>query len=256
MEFVYGRWPVLECLRANRRKFEHLLLADRVNERDEKLARIQAEAQRLAIPVQRVPRRVLDDLTDGQPKGEMEGHHQGVVLRVSSYPYVDIEDIVERAAERQERPFLLLLDHLKDPQNVGTLIRVADAVGVHGVVIQKDRAVGVTPAVVRASAGAVEHLYLAQVTNLVQTMKELKKQDIWLVGMDTGENIPVFDPSQLNMAVGLVMGSEGEGISRLVRETCDLLMTLPQRGNVGSLNVSTAGAVALYGAWQARGYGK
>jgi 23S rRNA (guanosine2251-2'-O)-methyltransferase len=204
-------------------------------------------AQARRIDVKRVTRRILDDLSNG-------ANHQGTLLRVSPYPYMQLEDVLNLATARGERPFVLLLDLLKDPQNVGALIRVADAVGVHGVIMQDRRSASVTPAVVNASSGAVEHIHVVQVTNLVNTMKDLKKHDIWLVGMEAGPDVPALENANLNMALGLVMGSEGEGMRRLVRETCDLLMSLPMRGHVASLNVATAGAVALYAAFQARGY--
>lgn len=245
-EFVYGRWPVMETIRAGRRQIEHLLLTDRLDERGI-VAEILSVAQDHSIPVRRVQKRILDDIAD-------EGNHQGMALRVGPYPYVELDDLLQVAAERNEKPFILLLDLLKDPQNVGGLLRVADAVGVHGVVIQDRRSVSVTPAVVGASSGAVEHLKVAQVTNLVSAMKDLKDNDVWLVGLDIGPNVPPLDRTDLNIALGLVMGSEGEGMRRLVRDTCDLRVTLPMRGRVGSLNVATAGSVALYAAWQARGW--
>ncbi len=246
MEFLYGHWAVLESLRARRRKPDQLLIADRIEERG-KVAEIIQTAQARRIDIKRVTRRILDDLSNG-------ANHQGTLLRVTPYPYVQVEDVLSLAAARGERPFLLLLDLLKDPQNVGALIRVADAVGVHGVIMQDRRSASVTPAVVNASSGAVEHIHVVQVTNLVNTMKDLKRHDIWLVGMEAGPDVPALDNANLNMALGIVMGSEGEGMRRLVRETCDLLMSLPMRGHVASLNVATAGAVALYAAYQARGY--
>jgi len=160
--------------------------------------------------------------------------------------------VMALARKRDEKPFILLLDLLKDPQNVGALMRVADAVGVHGIIMQERRNVAVTPSVVNASSGAVEHLQVVQVTNLVQTMRDLKEQDVWMVGLDVGPNVPPFDKTNLNMSLGLVLGSEGEGLRRLVRDTCDLLLSLPMRGSVASLNVATVGSVALYAAWQAR----
>lgn len=246
MEFLYGHWAVLECLRARRRKPDQLLLGEKIEEKG-KVAEIIHTAQARGIPMKRVTRRIMDDLADG-------ANHQSVMLRVSEYPYVELDDVLSLAATRGERPFLLLLDLLKDPQNVGTLMRVADAVGIHGIIMQDRRGVSVTPSVVNASSGAVEHLQVVQVTNLVNTMKDLKKHDIWLVGLEAGPDIPALENSNLNMALGLVMGSEGDGMRRLVRETCDLLMSLPMRGHVASLNVATAGAVALYAAFQARGY--
>lgn len=248
-EFLYGHWPLMEALRANRRKLEQLLVLERQDKQEEKglASEILAVAKERGVPVQRVPKRILDDLTEG-------ANHQGMALRVSPYPYVEIDDMLALAAERNEKPFILVLDLLKDPQNVGALIRVSDAVGVHGIVMQDRRGVSVTSAVSAASSGAVEHLKVAQVTNLVTAMKRLKDENIWLVGLDVGQNIAPLDKTDLNMALGLVLGSEGEGLRRLVRDTCDLLVTLPMRGKVGSLNVATAGSVALYAAWQARGW--
>ena len=245
-EFLYGHWAVIEAMRSGRRRLDALMIHERA-ERRGAVGEAMNMAEELKAPIQRVQRRILDDLANG-------GNHQGLVMRVGPYPYCDLEDILDIAARRREKPFVLLLDLLKDPQNVGSLIRVGDAVGVHGIVIQERRSVAVTPSVVNASSGAVEHLHVAQVTNLVNAMKALKAQDVWLVGLDVGPNIPVLDKTDLNMALGLVMGSEGEGLRRLVRDTCDLLLTLPMRGKVGSLNVATAGAVALYSAWSARAW--
>lgn len=243
-EFLYGHWAVIEAMRSGRRRLDSLMIHERAEKRGS-VGEAMSMAEELQVPIQRVQRRILDDLANN-------GNHQGLVMRVGPYPYCDLDDILDTAAERQEKPFILLLDLLKDPQNVGSLIRVSDAVGVHGIVIQERRSVAVTPAVVKASSGAVEHIHVAQVTNLVNAMKELKAEDIWLVGLDVGPNIPALDKTDLNMALGLVMGSEGEGLRRLVRDTCDLLLTLPMRGKVGSLNVATAGAIALYSAWSAR----
>lgn len=245
-EFLYGHWAVIEAMRAGRRKVESLMIHESA-ERKGSVGDAMNMADDIGIPIQRVQRRILDDLANN-------GNHQGLVLRVGPYPYCDIEDILQTAAQRNEKPFILMLDLLKDPQNVGSLIRVSDAVGIHGIVIQERRSVAVTPSVVNASSGAVEHINVAQVTNLVNAMKELKANDIWLVGLDVGPNIPPLDKTDLNMAIGIVMGSEGEGLRRLVRDTCDLLLTLPMRGKVGSLNVATAGAIALYSAWSARGW--
>lgn len=245
-EFLYGHWAVMEALRAGRRDFDQLILTETVEEKGI-IAEIIGVAQDNGIPVQRVARRIMDDIASGS-------NHQNVALRGTDYPYAEVEDITNLAAERGEKPFILLLDLLKDPQNVGVLLRVADAVGVHGVIMQERRSVAVTPSVVNASSGAVEHLQVVQVNNLVNTMKALKELDVWLVGLEIGPNIPPIDKVDLNMAIGIVMGSEGEGMRRLVRDTCDIMLSLPMRGNVASLNVATAGAVALYAAWQARGW--
>lgn len=245
-DFVYGHWAIMEALRAGRRQMEQLLLTETVEEKGI-VAEIVQTAQEKGVKVKRVQRRIIDDLSNG-------ANHQNMALRCGGYPYSRMEDILAVAQARGEKPFILLLDLLKDPQNVGSLIRVADAVGVHGIILQDRRGVGVTPAVVNASSGAVEHLNVAQVTNLVQTMRDLKDNNVWLVGLDMGPNVPPLDKADLNIGLGLVLGSEGEGMRRLVRDTCDLLLCLPMRGRVESLNVATVGAVALYTAWQARGW--
>ncbi len=245
-QYLYGRWPVLESLRAGRRHFEQLLVAERISEKGTVEAIVTAAQQR-GLNVRRVPRRVLDDLAKN-------ANHQGVALRVGDYPYAEVDDLFAYAAEQGEKPLLLLLDLLQDPQNVGALLRVADAVGVHGVVMQERRNVEITPAVVSASSGAVEHLRVAQVTNLAATMRELKEREVWMAGLDIGPHTSTLDQVDLDRSLGLVLGSEGRGLRRLVRETCDFLITLPMRGHVQSLNVATAGAIALYAAWQARGW--
>ncbi len=244
--YLYGRWPVLESLRAGRRTFEQVLLAEGIDEKGVVETIIMTAAQR-GVNVRRVPRRVIDDLSK-------DANHQGVALRTGDYPYVDLDTILKVAADRGEAPLVLVLDLLKDPQNVGALLRVADSVGVHGIILQERRGVDVTPAVVSASSGAVEHLNVSVVTNLVTAMRRLKEEGVWLVGLDIGPNAQTIDKMDLNMPLGLVLGSEGEGMRRLVRETCDLQMTIPMRGHVDSLNVATAGSVALYAAWQARGW--
>jgi 23S rRNA (guanosine2251-2'-O)-methyltransferase len=245
-EFIYGHWAIMETLRAARRPIEQLLVTETVEEKG-LVAEILITAQDRGVKVRRVPRRIIDDLAQG-------ANHQSMALRVGDYPYADVEDVFDVAQQRDEKPFILLLDLLKDPQNVGVLLRVADAVGVHGVIMQERRGVSITPSVVNASSGAVEHLNIVQVTNLVQTMKDLKSQDVWMVGLDIGPNVPPMDKTDLNISLGLVLGSEGEGMRRLVRDTCDLLLCLPMRGKVASLNVATVGSVALYAAWQARGW--
>lgn len=245
-EFIYGHWAVMESLRAGRRKFEKLLITESTEEKGI-VAEIITTASERGVPVKRVPRRIIDDAAQG-------ANHQNVALRTGGYPYASLDEVLALAGTRGEKPFVLLLDLLKDPQNVGSLMRVGEAVGIHGVFIQERRGVEVTPAVVNASSGAVEHLKVVQVVNLAQTMNTLKEHDVWMVGLDAGPNVPPIDKTDLNMGIGLVLGSEGEGMRRLVRDTCDLVLCLPMRGSVASLNVATAGAIALYSAWQARGW--
>ncbi len=243
-QYLYGRWPVLESLRAGRRSFQQLLIAEGIEEKGV-VETIQTAAQQQGINIRRVPRRVIDDLSKN-------ANHQGIAMRVGDYPYVDIDAILQTASNRNERPLLLILDLLKDPQNVGTMLRVADSVGIHGIILQERRGVEVTPAVVSASSGAVEHLNVSIVTNLVTAMRRLKEEGVWLVGLDIGPETMTLDQVDLDRPIALVMGSEGEGLRRLVRETCDLKITIPMRGHVHSLNVATAGSIALYAAWQAR----
>ncbi|MCC7209514.1 MAG: 23S rRNA (guanosine(2251)-2'-O)-methyltransferase RlmB [Anaerolineae bacterium] len=245
-EHIYGRWAVLESLRAGRRTPAQLILAEGIEERGV-VSDILAQAEAHGLPVKRLPRRMLDDLAEG-------ANHQGAIMRTSAYPYVELEALIEVAGQRDEKPFILILDLLQDPQNIGTLLRTADSVGVHGVVIQDRRGVAITPAAVNASSGAVEHLNVAQVTNLSNAMKKLKELGVWMAGLTVGPNVLPIDRADLNIPIGLVLGSEGEGMRRIVRDTCDLLITLPMRGHVQSLNVATAGAVALYTAWQARAW--
>jgi 23S rRNA (guanosine2251-2'-O)-methyltransferase len=234
----------METLRAGRRDVTQIILAEGAEEKGIILDLIGL-AKKRNIPVKKVARRMIDDLARG-------ANHQGVALRTSPYPYLELDALMTIAETRGEKPFFLILDLLQDPQNVGTVMRVADSVGVHGVILQDRRGVGVTAAVTNASSGAVEHLNVVQVINLVSAMKRLKEFGVWLVGLDVGPTVEPLDQTDLNIPLGLVLGSEGEGMRRLVRDTCDLMITLPMRGHVDSLNVATVGAVALYAAWQAR----
>jgi 23S rRNA (guanosine2251-2'-O)-methyltransferase len=245
-DFLYGRQPVYESLRAGRRALRRVWLAEGVHESDI-IGQIMALSEQCGLPIERAPREKLDDLAGTE-------HHQGIVLEAGPYPYAALDDALALAAERREPPLFLLLDLLQDVQNVGSLLRTAEAVGVHGVVLQERRAAGITPAVVNASAGAVEHLLVAQVANLVQAMRTLKEADVWLAGLESGEEAIRYDQADLSGPLGLVVGSEGEGLRALVRETCDFLVALPMRGRIASLNAAIAGSIALYAAWRARGF--
>jgi 23S rRNA (guanosine2251-2'-O)-methyltransferase len=245
-EYIYGRRSIVETLRANRRNIRRMFVAHGA-ENNETLGEATALAREKGILVEVGKREQLDGWT-------RNANHQGVVLEVGAYPYVEIADILGEASRQNEPPFILLLDLLQDVQNVGALLRVAEAVGAHGVILQERRAAEITPAVVNASSGAVEHLRVAQVTNLVQAMKTLKEADVWLAGLDLGEDATRYDQANLRGAIGLVVGSEGKGLRRLVRETCDFVISLPMRGQVASLNAATAGSIALYKAWEARGF--
>ena len=245
-EILYGRNAVREALRAGRRKIYKLILAQGMKETD-----IVADTSTLAgksgVAIQRVERQQLDRIGDFK--------HQGVAAEAAPYPYAELEEILAEADQRQETPLLLMLDCLQDPQNFGALLRTAEIVGVHGVVIPKRRAVGITPAVVNSSAGATEHLLVAQVTNLVRTMEELKAKGLWIVGLEDVPQAQPYYQSDLTISLALVVGSEGKGMGRLVRETCDILIRLPMRGKISSLNVAVAGSIALYEVWRQRGMG-
>lgn len=241
-EIIYGRQPVCESLRAGRRVFKRLLLSAQGQDADV-LRQIREAAQRLVVRIETVDAATLDTLTQ-------RGHHQGVAVEAGPYPYCEFDECLEEAGKP---PLFLLLDHLQDPQNLGALLRVADAAGVDAVFLPKDRAVEVTPAAVRASAGAAEHLRICRVVNLHQTMRKLKEAGIWLAGLDQTPAATLYTATDLKGPLGLVVGSEGEGLGRLVRETCDYVITLPMRGRVGSLNASVAGAVALYEILRQRG---
>lgn len=238
-EWIVGRNPVYEALRARRRNFFRLLVASGVQEKG-RLDEILRLAAAQKVPVSRVQRPQLDSLARDAES------HQGVALETSGYPYADLADILERAAERQEVPFILALDLLQNPQNLGTLFRTADAVGVHGILIPPRRAAGVTPSVAHASAGASEHMMVAQV-NLVQAIETLKQDaNVWVMGLEGTPQAKPYDTVRLDGPLVIVVGSEGEGLRDLVRKSCDVLLSLPMRGNVESLNAAVAGSVILY----------
>lgn len=244
-EILIRRNPVLEALRARRRPFLQLWLQDKS---DPKLIQPILQAAKAAqVPIQTASKQKLGNLAQ-------DGSHQGVVLEVGPYPYATVDEMLALAAERHERPFLLLLDLLHGPQNIGTLLRTAEICGVHGVILQDRRAPDITTAVSQYSAGAAEHLLIAQETNLVQTMRYLKEAGVWLIGMDLADDAQQLPEVDLDRSIGIVVGHEGQGMRRLVRDTCDIRLMLPQRGHVQSLNASVAGSILLYAAWQARGF--
>jgi 23S rRNA (guanosine2251-2'-O)-methyltransferase len=242
-EILYGRNAVLESLRAGRRKPYKLMLAEGVRQTDV-VGQIIFLAEQAGMPVNRTERRNLDRL------GNV--NHQGVALETSEYPYSGLDAILSVTQSSHEVPLLLLLDLLQDPQNAGSLLRTAEAVGVHGVMIQRRRAVGITPAVVHTSAGAVEHLLVAQVTNLVNAIGRLKAHDVWVAGLEALHDAQLYHETDLSGPLALVVGSEGEGLRRLVRERCDFLLRIPMLGQVTSLNAAVAGSVVLYEALRQR----
>jgi 23S rRNA (guanosine2251-2'-O)-methyltransferase len=241
-EILYGRQPVRECLRARRRHIHRLILAEGVGEKGV-IAEIIDLAADLKISPKYVPRPRLDNIAKVT---------QGVALEVAGYPYVEVPDILRRARKLGEQPFILALDHLQDPHNLGALLRTAEVVGTHGAVIPHRRAAVITPAVVSASAGGSEHQWVAQVSNLAQTLKTLKTEGLWVVGLASHPDAQPYHQVDLNLPVVLVVGAEDRGLSRLVRDTCDLLVQLPMRGQIESLNASVAGGIGLYACLAAR----
>jgi len=222
---------VLEALRG-RRGIERLFVAEGARE-DERLRGLMALATERGAAIERIPRLMLDDATRGV-------NHQGIALEAEPFRYADFEELLAAPGT------VLVLDHLQDPQNVGTLFRAAEAAGVAGVVIPEDRAAEVTPAVVNASAGAVEHLRVAAVPNLARALEALKGSGRWVAGLDAGEGSMNIFAAEIPTPAVLVVGAEGTGMGTNLRKNCDLLLALPMRGRVESLNAATAGAIAIY----------
>ena len=235
--WIYGRRPVLEVLRSGRRKVFEAVLPPQKFDTPE-IMEMRQLLQAAGVAAKTMEREQLDNLCNG-------GNHQNCAVRASDYPYVPVEDILE-AVDADEAAIVLVLDHIEDPQNVGSLLRSADAVGVTGVIIPEDRASGVTAAAVRASAGASEHLRVARVVNLTRALEQLKEHQVWVTGLDMDTNAKLYTGVDFKGRAGLVVGSEGSGLARLVRETCDFIAYLPMKGGVSSLNAGVAGAVALY----------
>jgi len=240
-EWIVGRNPVYEVLRAHRREFFRLLVATGVEEKG-RLLEILSLAPQRRLTVERVNRQRLDGIDE---------NHQGIALEASGYPYAALPDIIELAETRQQPLFVLVLDMLQNPQNLGTVLRSAEAVGVHGVLMPLRRAAGVTPAVVHASSGASEHLLVAQ-ANLAQAIDTLKETGAWVIGLAGEEDAQPAARVRLDGPLALVLGNEGEGMRQLVRQKCDMLLKLPMRGQIESLNAAVAGSIVLYMALAAR----
>lgn len=220
------------------------MMAESVTPRDI-LEEITGLCQAGNIALRMVPRDTLDRMSP-------EVRHQGVLAEVSPYPYVGIEKLVPETPAHSLLPFLVILDNLQDPQNVGALLRTAEAVGVDGAVIMSQRASGITPAVSRASAGAVEHLAIAEQTNLAQTLHWLKQRGVWIVGVEETENSEDYRSVRYDMPLALVVGSEGSGLRRLTIRECDIVVSIPMVGRIHSLNAAIAGSLALYEVYYAR----
>ncbi len=241
-DYIWGRDPVLEALRS-RRRVHRILVAQ--GPQDAALTQVLDQARRAGVPIEPSPRRKLDELSRG-------ANHQGIIALAAPRQYAEIDDVFARAAAQEEPPLVLVLDAIQDVQNLGSLIRTAEAVGAHGVIIPEHRAAGLTPAVDKTSAGAVELIPVVRVANISRTLDDLKKRGLWCIGLE-GDAETDYDKANLEGPIALVVGNEGQGITRLVRDHCDLLVRIPMRGRVRSLNAAVAGSVVLYEIWRQRG---
>lgn len=233
-QYVVGRNPVLEILKTDK-EIEKLYILK--GELQGSINKIVGIAKDRNIVIQQVDKNKLDSLSEGNA-------HQGVVALVTSYRYVNIEDILNRAKERNQPPFIVVLDGLEDPHNLGSIIRTAECAGVHGIIIPKRRSAQVNQTVYKSSAGAVEHMLVAKVNNIVNAIEELKNNGLWIYGADMDGNN--YNKTSLEGSVALVIGSEGKGLSRLVKEKCDVLVKIPMLGKISSLNASNAASILIY----------
>lgn len=232
-EMIFGRNPVTEALKSGR-SIEKILVQDSSGG---SVGRILSLANEKGVLVQKVSKQMLDHLAEGAA-------HQGVAAHVSAHEYASVEDILARAEERGEDPFIIILDGIEDPHNLGAIMRSAECAGAHGVIIQKRRAVGLTQTVAKASAGAIEYMPCARVTNISRTIEELKEKNIWVYACDMdGQN---YTGQNLTGPVAIVIGAEGAGIAENVRKKCDGIVSLPMLGHITSLNASNAAAILMY----------
>lgn len=238
---IEGRNPVLEAFRS-KKTIDKLFVLDGC--KDGPIQTILREARKCDTLLNFVSKERLDQLSETKK-------HQGVIAVAAAYKYASVEDILQKAKEKEEPPFLFLLDNIEDPHNLGAIIRTANLVGAHGVIIPKRRAVGLTGTVAKASAGAIHYTPVAKVTNLTNTIKELKKEGLWFVCADM--NGTAMYNLDLKGSIGLVIGSEGEGVSKLVKENCDLIASIPMKGDIDSLNASVAAGVLAYEIVRQRG---
>lgn len=231
---IIGRNPVLEAIKSGR-EIDKLMV--KKGEIEGSLRAIVKKARDAGIPVVEAEKQKLDQIAEG-------GNHQGVIAYAAAHSYATLDDIFKRAEEKGEAPFIVILDKITDPHNLGSIIRTANCAGVHGIIISKRGSVGLSEVVAKTSAGAIEYVPVCKVTNIAQTIDALKERGVWVAGAEAGGD--VMYKTDLTGAIALVVGSEGEGISRLVKEKCDFLVEIPMFGNVNSLNASVAAAVLMY----------
>lgn len=241
MRTIEGRNPVIEALNSDA-QIDTILISKEAAQGS--LNKIIELAKKKNILVKNVDKTALDKLSDNK-------RHQGVIAQAMEYEYKEIEDILDYAKSKGEKPFVIILDEITDVHNLGAIIRTAECLGAHGVIIPKRRAAQVNGVVAKSSAGAIEYLPVARVTNISQTIEELKEKGLWIYGADMNGN-NVYE-EKFNVPVGLVIGSEGSGIGRLVKEKCDNLIKIPMKGNINSLNASCAASIIIYEVMRQRG---
>lgn len=239
-EYIIGRNTVIEALRSGR-DINKLWIADGAVKGQIQV--VIGIAKEKGILIQQAPKKKLDQM--------VEGNHQGVIAQVAAYEYAELDDLFNAAQAKNEQPFFLILDEIEDPHNLGSIMRTADAVGAHGIIIPKRRAVGLTATVAKASTGAIEYMPVVRVTNLVRTIEELQERGLWIVGTDA-KGTQDYRQMDANMPIGLVIGSEGKGMSRLVTQKCDFLIRMPMVGKVTSLNASVAASLLMYEVYRKR----
>jgi len=241
-EIIFGKNPVIESLKAGR-SINKIMVADTLNKRS--IDELITLAKNQGVIVQFVPKKKIEQLT-----GEKE-KHQGIIAYVSAKNYLELDDLLNNLAKENIEPFLLILDGLEDPHNLGSILRTADALGINGIIIPKRRSVSLNATVAKTSVGAIEYVPVVRVNNLSQTIEELKKHGIWIAAVDMDGKIDITE-SKLLGPLALVLGSEGKGISRLVKEHCDFIIKIPMEGQINSLNVSVAMAIVTYEAYKQR----
>jgi len=239
-EIIAGKNPVLEALRSGR-EINKIWISEGVKKSG--IKELLDLARERGVFVQYVPKKKIDQLTTA--------NHQGIAASVAAYKYAELDDLFQAANERKEDPFFIILDELEDPHNLGSIIRTADAIGVHGIIIPKRRSVGLTATVAKASTGAIEHVPVCRVNNLAQTVDELKERGLWIAGTDAKGSID-YRKMDAALPLAIIIGSEGKGMSRLLKEKCDFLYSLPMVGHVNSLNASVAAALLMYEVYRKR----
>jgi len=239
-DYIIGKNPVIEALKSER-DINKILIAE--GSQGGQMQQVIGMAKEANVMVQFVPKKKIDQIADG--------NHQGVIAQVAAYEYAEIEDLFAAAAKKNEAPFFLLLDEIEDPHNLGSIMRTADASGAHGIIIPKRRAVGLTATVAKASTGAIEYIPVVRVTNMARTIDELKDKGVWIAGTDASakQDYRALDGT---LPLGLVIGSEGKGMGRLIRDKCDFLLSLPMVGKVTSLNASVAASLLMYEVYRKR----